>query len=89
MKFRYGKLVNISVILASLALAPYAAAVNDEAKENKESKKQTTQAQQVEPMTVVDKPVSMRDDLDPSSITNMYRVEKVHSLALRCLIERI
>lgn len=76
MKFRYRKLVNISVILTSLALAPYAVAGDDEAKESKESKKQTTQAQQVEPMTVVDKPISIREDLDPSSITNMYRVEK-------------
>ncbi len=76
MKFRYRKLVNISVILTSLALAQYAAAGDEEAKENKESKKQTTQAQQVEPMTVVDKPVSLREDLDPSSITNMYRIEK-------------
>ncbi|NLD39067.1 MAG: TonB-dependent receptor plug domain-containing protein [Desulfatiglans sp.] len=76
MEFRYRKLVKISVILTSLALAPYAVAGDDEEKEEKASKKQTAQAQQVEPMTVVDKPVSMREDLDPSSITNIYRIEK-------------
>ncbi|MBN1906987.1 MAG: TonB-dependent receptor plug domain-containing protein [Deltaproteobacteria bacterium] len=76
MKNRYFRLINISLILTALALAPYAAAGDDESEEEKTSKKQTTQAQQVEPMTVVDKPISIRQDLDPSSITNIYRIEK-------------
>jgi iron complex outermembrane receptor protein len=76
MKLRYRNLINISLVLTSLFLSPYALAGDDEAKEDKTSKKQTTQAHQVEPMTVVDKPISIRQDLDPSSITNMYRIEK-------------
>lgn len=76
MILRYKNLISISLFLTSLILAPYAIAGKDEAKEGKESKKQTTQAQQIEPMTVVDKPITMRQDLDPSSITNMYRIEK-------------
>lgn len=41
MKNRYWKLLKAGLILTSLALAPYAAAGDDEAKENKESKKPT------------------------------------------------
>lgn len=72
---KYRDIINISLIITTLALGPYAMAADDEGKESKESKKQTS-AQQIEPMTVVDKPVSLRQDLEPDSITNMYRVEK-------------
>ncbi|MGD9159897.1 MAG: TonB-dependent receptor plug domain-containing protein [Desulfobacteraceae bacterium] len=76
MKFKYKNLINISLLFTSLALASYAMAGDEDEKETEKSKKRATSAQQIEPMTVVDKPVSMRQDLDLSSITNMYRVEK-------------
>jgi hypothetical protein len=85
MKNRYFRLINISLILTALALAPYAAAGDDEEKENKATEKQASQAQQIEPMTVVDKPISMRQDLDPSSITNIYRVAKSAQFGIEVL----
>ncbi len=72
MKYQYRKLINTGLIFTSLILAPYAGAEDD-----KEIKtEQSSSAQQIEGMTVVDKAVSLRRDLEPDSITNMYRVEK-------------
>ncbi|MBN2419738.1 MAG: TonB-dependent receptor plug domain-containing protein [Deltaproteobacteria bacterium] len=76
MKYKYRNLINVSLLLTFLALVPYASAGDDEAKENQKSINKTTSAQQIEPMTVVDKPVSIRQDLELDSLTNIYRMEK-------------
>lgn len=76
MKYRYINLINTSLILISLAIGTNTVAGENEDEEVQQSTKQTSSTQQIEPMTVVDTPVPLREDLDLSSITNIYRVEK-------------
>ena len=88
MKHKHKYLISISLILASLALTSYAMAEDEEKREETtQTTEQTSSAQQIEPMTVVDKPVSLRQDLEPDSITNMYRIEKSAQLGSEVFTE--
>ena len=65
--------ITIVLFMIILIFASYEATMAEETAA--ESAGTPTESQQLEPITVVDKPVSLRRDLDPNSLTNPYRVE--------------